>query len=75
VSELAIGANLFLEGQQHQGSLFEAYREGASLNVGTVVGSTAWASSTAVQFIGKELTVELDGEPLLVEGRFVGFDE
>jgi hypothetical protein len=70
VSELAVGANLFLRGQ-HKASLFDAYREGASLSLGTVVGTTAWASSTAVQLVGKELTLTLDRDPLLVNGRFV----
>lgn len=70
VSELAVGANRFLGGA-HSGSLFEAYREGASLSVGTVVGTTQWISSTSIQLIGSDLTLQLDGKPLLIDGRFV----
>jgi len=70
VSELVIGANLGLT-QGHTGALYEGYRPGASIAIGSLDPDLlGWQSSTFLPMVGIKNSIVVGGRRIMVDDAF-----
>jgi len=73
ISEMVIGANLGLT-QGHTGALFDGYRPGASVSIGSTPGSKAstWHSATFLPMAGSHNSIFVAGRQIMANDEFAG---
>jgi leucyl aminopeptidase (aminopeptidase T) len=70
ISELVIGANLWLT-QGHTGALYEGYRPGASLAIGSLDPDLlGWQATTFLPMVGIENSIVVGGRQIMVGDAF-----
>jgi leucyl aminopeptidase (aminopeptidase T) len=70
ISELVIGANLGLT-QDHTGALFDGYRPGASIAIGSVPSEhLSWEAVTFLPMVGSENSIDVGGRRIMVDDSF-----